>query len=197
MEIKDILKFLNLETYQEEAVINYKESFNVDTGKLVEGSSSAATFESQDGYILSMDNEIYFHDYKEDKDIRLFQFDKELNKLNCYVGNENCIITYYEDKIHYIFKEKDKYKDYYLSKEDIGFESNYFSGGYFDEQNYYVQFRDKNQFMIFDYVNIELYIYQNDKYKEPGGFIMNGEDIYYISYLNDKTIIEKCTFTKV
>lgn len=190
-------RFLNLETYKEESNIQLYNEFNYLTGELLANSSSYLTFESDDGHIFVENNYLYFHDYTDSKDIQLFKLNKELNKYNYYVGNNQCIVTYYDDAIHFIVKQDGKYHDYYVEKNSINYEFDYFHGGYIDNQYYYNACNAKNQFFMFDYINNELSIYKNDEWHKSGYISMMNQNIYCINKLDNKIIIEKCTFAKV
>lgn len=189
--------FINLTTGHEDAILPSHTTYDILTGETTKDESKFETFDSDNGYIYVHDQYVYFHEYKSNQDIKLFKINNDLDKKGCYVGNDQCVITLQEDLLHFIVNEENKYKDFYISIDDIDFELNYFHGGYIDDQNYYISFSGKNQFIIFDYINKELSIYKNNDWHKSGYFnIMNG-NIYCINKSEDKIIIEKCTFNKV
>lgn len=190
-------RFLNLDTYKEESSIQLYNEFNYLNGKITENSSSYYTFESDDGHVFEENNYLYFHDYLENKDIQLFKLDKELNKNNYYVGNDQCIVTFYDDAIHFIVKEENKYQDYYIEKDSINYEFDYFHGGYINEQYYFNVSNSKNQFIMFDYINKEFSVYKNENWHKEGYLHIIDGQVYCIDKKEDKIVIEKCTFTKV
>ena len=195
-EVKLNYQTIDLNTSDKKTIMSTQLKYDTSTGK-VKGNYDKIPmnpgYASGEGFVYELGKTVYYYDFSKDEHIKLFKNDAYSHNT----GNDQCVIILKNESLNFVVNEDNQFTGYYVDNNEYGIDISSYNDEYIDDQQYYYSVEGKIPLIIYNYKENILMLYKNDLWYKDGKFIFKNGEIYCLHELEDKIIIEKCTFAKV